>query len=112
MYKWHLPAIKTPSVSHAQIIAQIIYVISAYYAQYTQTCSDSCCPPHPGDRKESMEENASVDWIALTLVCNNQTSCEFENPGRDVPSCAEPYQSNYALVYFSWLPGMCSLSSI
>ena len=87
-----------------------INAISAYYAQYNQNCSNICCPPHPEDCKESMENNASVDWIALTLVCNNQTSCEFENPGRDVPSCVEPYQSNYALVYFSCLPGVCLLS--
>ena len=82
-----------------------INVTSAFYAQYTQACSDTCCPPYPGDCKESMEENAPVDWNALTTVCNNQTSCQFENPGRDVESCEEPYHSNYALIYFSCLPG-------
>ena len=86
-----------------------INVTSAYYAQYTQACSDACCPPHPEDCKESMEENAEGDWYILTSLCNDQTSCQFENPGRDVPSCVEPYQSNYALVYFSCLPGKCLL---
>ena len=68
-------------------------------------CSDDCCPPLPVDCKESLEETAPADWYYLTSLCNNKTSCQFQNPGRIVPSCAEPYQSDYASVHYSCLYG-------
>ena len=83
-----------------------ISLLSAYYAQYKDPCSDECCTLHPDDCSELMEDNAPVDWAALQLACNNQSSCTYTNPGSTVPSCADPYYSDYAIVYYSCLPGL------
>ena len=85
-----------------------ISLLSAYYAQYQGLCTEGCCVPHPADCSELMEENAPVDWAALQLACVNQTSCTFTNPGGTVGSCAYPYYSDYAIVYYSCIPGKTS----
>ena len=89
-----------------------INITSAEYAQYKKSCSDTCCPPHPEDCKESMDETAPGDWNMLKSACNNKTSCRFQNPGDLLPSCERPYLSSYAMVYYSCSSGANIIKSI
>ena len=82
-----------------------INVTSAYYGQYFTTCVEDCCEPDIQDCVELMETNAPLDWAALKATCDGQQTCSFQNPGRSVPSCDDPYMSDYLLVYFYCLPG-------
>ena len=90
-----------------------ISVTSAYFAQYNEPCeSYDCCTPYPGDCSELMETEAPLSWTALLATCNNRTTCSIENPGVSVQSCAEPYNSDYAIAYYSCLPGTVKINPL
>ena len=87
-----------------------IFVTSAYYGQYRHECTQEdqlqCCPPNlVKDCMESMEDNEPVDWAALKVSCDNQSTCSFETRFATMSSCTEPYRANWTLVYYQCLPG-------
>ena len=83
-----------------------IRIDSAYYGQYYgRACAEDCCAPYPEDCVESMEVHAPGDWYILTTTCNGEETCQLQNPGTDVLTCLAPYDSDYALVYYSCIPG-------
>ena len=86
-----------------------IFITSAHYGQFLETCSHSgieCCPPNPmDDCSESVESGSPQDWIALKALCDNQTSCEFINQGGYVGSCPDTSRVDYMTVNYQCLPG-------
>ena len=81
-----------------------ILTVSAKYGQYDEFCTD-CCPPNPAyDCTELVEENQPSDWLAIQALCDNQTSCEFENLGSIINECGEGYQSDYMQLFYDCLP--------
>ena len=89
-----------------------IFVTHADYGQFSYTCTQpdvTCCPPHTAnDCTESVEESALQDFVALKLLCDNQTSCQFLNQGGVLLSCSDPNEVDYVRVYYQCLPGTCS----
>ena len=76
----------------------------ANYGQYSHTCS-GCCAPNPGyDCTELVEENRPTDWAGIQLLCDNQTSCEFQNLGSVINECEAGYTSDYIQVFYDCLP--------
>ena len=82
-----------------------IPVESGYYGQYMQVWSKACCSAHVLDSQVSFEDNNPGDRSVLTAACDGKDRCEFQNPGRDAPSCASQYNSHYALIYKTCWPG-------
>ena len=80
-----------------------ITVQSGYYGQYDVSCDQPGCPPNPTNCKESIENNTPSDWETLTESCNEKTTCDWDISSREVASCGGT--SDYALVYYSCLPG-------
>ena len=81
-----------------------ILTTSANYGQWAIACSD-CCAPNPGsDCTELVEENQPIDWAELQLLCDNQTSCEFQNVGSAIDTCEVGYTSDYMQVFYDCLP--------
>ena len=76
----------------------------ANYGQHYHTCS-GCCAPNPGyDCTELVEENRPTDWAGIQLLCDNQTSCEFQNLGSVINECESGYTSDYMQVFYDCLP--------
>ena len=81
-----------------------IMTTSANYGQYDDACS-GCCAPNPMyDCTELVEENRPTDWAGIQLLCDNQTSCEFQNLGSIIDSCEVGYTSDYMQVFYDCLP--------
>ena len=38
--------------------------------------------------------------VSLKLLCDNNTSCKYENKGSLVESCEEPYYADYLEIYY------------
>ena len=87
--------------------SRTILVVSAYYGQYSNSVSEctGCCAPNPQyDCTELVEENQPSDWLAIQALCDNQTSCEFENLGSTINECEEGYASDYMQLFYDCLP--------
>ena len=84
-----------------------IDIESAVYGLYSQPCNSSCCPAAPGDCVESLEETAPVDWAVLLELCQDQTFCQFEHPGRSLSTCPQGpgVDSDYVIVSYTCAPG-------
>ena len=66
-----------------------ILMKSATYGRYDDTCGD-CCTPNPElDCTELVEENRPSDWLAIQALCDEQISCQFENPGTVLDDCSD-----------------------
>ena len=52
-----------------------------------------------------MEDARPQDLLALKLMCDNKTSCEFVNQGGALLGCPEPSEFDYVTVYYRCLPG-------
>ena len=84
-----------------------ILAVSANYGQYSSEvteCTDCCAPNPEYDCTELVEENRPSDWLAIQALCNNQTSCEFENAGTVIDECEEGYASDYMQLFYDCLP--------
>ena len=82
-----------------------IFTTSGVYAQFAHPCESgaTCCPPNPiFDCTENIEENAPQDWMAVKTLCDNKTSCVFENPGSAIHECNLDL-SEYMLIYYDCL---------
>ena len=82
-----------------------IDISSAYYGVYAEACPSDCCAAAAADCTEDVETTAPLDWQDLVNICQNQTFCQFEHPGRSLGSC-EPVLSDYIIVSYACLPGM------
>ena len=84
-----------------------VFVTSAYYGKYhdyESTC-DGCCPPMPQyDCTVLIEDHRPSDWLAIKALCDNQTSCQFENFGSVIDDCEEGYLSDYAQIFYDCYP--------
>ena len=86
-----------------------IFVVSAEYGQYYQSCAEgTCCPPHPLDCTQSMEENNAIDWAVLKLSCDNRTSCDYLFQGSTFTDdvCTPVNSVSYLDIYYTCLPGI------
>ena len=84
-----------------------ILTVTANYGQYDNPNSEctGCCAPNPlHDCTELVEESRPTDWLGIQLLCDNQTSCEFENLGSAIDQCEEGYQSDYMQLFYDCLP--------
>ena len=84
-----------------------ILVVSANYGQYdspNSECTDCCAPNPEYDCTELVEENRPSDWLAIQALCDNQTSCEFDNPGTSIDVCQEEYLTDYMQLFYDCLP--------
>ena len=89
-------------------VNKAIFISQARYGQYYQTCEAStCCPTHPYDCTQSMEDNNSADWAILKLSCDNQTSCSYLFQGSTfTDDVCTPFDSvAYLDIYYTCLPG-------
>ena len=81
-----------------------IFVTSAYYGMHHIACDD-CCPPNPQhDCTVLIADHRPSDWLAIKTLCDNQTSCEFENFGSIIDDCEEGYTSDYGQLFYDCLP--------
>ena len=80
-----------------------IQVEEAFYGRYATPCDESCCAPSGDDCRESMEETAPSDWSLLLQQCNNQSFCQFLNPGRALASCdaGQVTSSHYVIATYN-----------
>ena len=84
-----------------------IFITSAYYGKYHdfESSCNGCCPPNPQyDCTVLIEDNRPSDWLAIKALCDNQTSCQFENFGSVIDDCEEGYTSDYAQIFFDCYP--------
>ena len=82
-----------------------IFTTSAVYGQYAFTCDAGCCAPHPlDDCTELVEENRPEDWLVIKLLCDNQTSCEYEYGGSVISQCQEGYVADYLQIFYDCVP--------
>ena len=88
-----------------------INISSAYYGVNAEACSTDCCAATAADCTEDVETAAPIDWQILLLACQNQTFCQFENPGRSLGSC-QPSYSDYVVIGYSCYPGKAASDTI
>ena len=84
-----------------------IDIESALYGINAAECTATCCPTGRGDCTENVEDTAPNDWAALLALCQDETFCQFPNPGRSLSSCPEGpgVDSDYIVVSYLCQPG-------
>ena len=81
-----------------------VFIVDAHYGKYEQACS-SCCPRHfVNDCTERVAESGPSDWVAMKLLCDNQTACAYENRGSTVHSCEVDYVADFLEIEYACLP--------
>ena len=96
-------ACTTDTVTMSCPNGRTILTTSAVYGLfYSQT---SGCMPNPVyDCTELVEEARPSDWLAIQGLCDEETSCEFENLGiASITGCSGK-PSEYIQVYYNCLP--------
>ena len=82
-----------------------IMTTTAHYGQYASTCADCCASNPAADCTELVEDNRPSDWLAIKALCDNQTSCQFQNLGSLINTCEVGYQSDYMEVFYDCVGG-------
>ena len=87
-----------------------INATSAVYGQYIYphgfACPNDCCPPNPAhDCTELVYDNSPQDWLAIKLLCDGQTDCQFSYIGAGFrASCDVANTPDYIQVFYNCLP--------
>ena len=78
----------------------------AEYGQYSRTCAETCCVPHPQDCFEVTQETNEGAWLELKVTCDNRTDCSYIFQGSTfLEGCAPGSYSDYMNIYYSCMPG-------
>ena len=81
-----------------------ILTTSAVYGRYADSCG-GCCAPNPSDDcTEHVEEARPSDWLAIQALCDEQTSCQFENLGIALMTSCTGGPSEYIQLFYNCLP--------
>ena len=53
-----------------------------------------------------VSDNQPQDWLALKVLCDNETQCEYQYMGSVIESCEPEYIADYMSIYYTCLPGL------
>ena len=86
--------------------ARTINITSAFYGQHDAPCT-ACCPPDVAlDCRAPMSDVRPLDWASLKLTCDGLVTCDYQNVGSLIETCAAPFQAEYLHIYYDCFPGM------